>query len=323
MYKIKISESKNKKKYEELDSLKGYIDNKLGLISSSKITMINIKNNLKEVIKNKFQIKKENEDLNKDNINNLDEICDDFARYGLEPEQFIDKILINSTDINISEYSVETICSEISRVENAIKLNKHSCFDYDVTENYRRKEVEYIEKIRELNGFTSEKETLKIKEKRLKKQRLHDFMTGFNEINLNLKEIYQMITFGGDAELEILDPLDPFTEGINLSIRPPNKSWKIIVNLSGGEKTISSLSLVLAFHQYRPTPFYVLDEIDAALDFKNVSIVGHYIKDLTHNAQFVIISLHNNMFELANRLIGICKIENSSKSINLELENEI
>ena len=61
-------------------------------------------------------------------------------------------------------------------------------------------------------------------------------------------------------------------------MRPPKKSWKNISNLSGGEKTLSSLALVFALHHYKPTPLYVMDEIDAALDFKNVSIVANYIK---------------------------------------------
>ncbi len=61
-------------------------------------------------------------------------------------------------------------------------------------------------------------------------------------------------------------------------MRPPKKSWKNICNLSGGEKTLSSLALVFALHHYKPTPLYVMDEIDAALDFKNVSIVANYIK---------------------------------------------
>jgi energy-coupling factor transporter ATP-binding protein EcfA2 len=88
------------------------------------------------------------------------------------------------------------------------------------------------------------------------------------------------------------------------SVRPPRKSWKQIGHLSGGEKTLSSLALVFALHHYRPTPLYVMDEIDAALDFKNVSIVGNYIKERTRNAQFIVISLRNNMFELADRLVG-------------------
>ena len=142
-------------------------------------------------------------------------------------------------------------------------------------------------------------------------------MAGFGVITLKLKEMYQMITLGGDAELELVDSLDPFSEGIVFSVRPPRKSWKNISNLSGGEKTLSSLALVFALHHYRPTPLYVMDEIDAALDFKNVSIVAHYIKERTRNAQFIIISLRNNMFELADRLVGIYKTNNCTKSITI------
>merc|ERR1712154_605189 len=133
-----------------------------------------------------------------------------------------------------------------------------------------------------------------------------------------LKEMYQMITLGGDAELELVDSLDPFAEGIVFSVRPPKKSWKNISNLSGGEKTLSSMALVFALHHFKPTPLYVMDEIDAALDFKNVSIVANYIHQRTKNAQFVIISLRNNMFELANRLVGIYKTNNASKSITID-----
>ncbi|CAB0036865.1 unnamed protein product [Trichogramma brassicae] len=105
----------------------------------------------------------------------------------------------------------------------------------------------------------------------------------------NLKEMYRMITLGGDAELELVDSLDPFSEGIVFSVRPPKKSWKYIQNLSGGEKTLSSLALVFALHHYKPTPVYFMDEIDAALDFKNVSI-------------FIVISHRSDMFELADYL---------------------
>lgn len=155
-----------------------------------------------------------------------------------------------------------------------------------------------------------------------------------------------MITLGGDAELELEDSLDPF-EGIRFSVRPPKKSWKAIANLSGGEKTLSSLALVFALHHYKPTPLYVMDEIDAALDFKNVSIVANYIKvcvgvrrplcgafradhpprlprlpptsaqERTKNAQFIIISLRNNMFELADRLVGIYKTADVTKSVTI------
>ena len=153
--------------------------------------------------------------------------------------------------------------------------------------------------------MTEERNSARRKHEDLRRQRLEMFMDGFGQITLKLKEMYQMITLGGDAELELVDSLDPFSEGIVFSVRPPKKSWKNISNLSGGEKTLSSLALVFALHHFKPTPLYVMDEIDAALDFKNVSIVANYIKERTRNAQFIIISLRNNMFELADRLVGI------------------
>jgi len=167
----------------------------------------------------------------------------------------------------------------------------------------------------ELDQITDLRNTQRQQHEEFRRQRLDEFMSGFSVITSRLKEMYQMITLGGDAELELVDSLDPFSEGIVFSVRPPKKSWKNISNLSGGEKTLSSLALVFALHHYKPTPLYVMDEIDAALDFKNVSIVANYIKERTRNAQFIIISLRNNMFELADRLIGIYKTYNCTKSV--------
>ncbi|CAI2189682.1 17232_t:CDS:2, partial [Funneliformis geosporum] len=114
------------------------------------------------------------------------------------------------------------------------------------------------------------------------------------------------IVCGGIAELEC-DSFDPFCDGVIFSVKPPKKSWKKISDLSGGEKTLCSLSLVLALHHYKPTPICVMDEIDAALDFRNVSIVADYIKERTRDVQFIVISLHNNMYELADHLVGVFK----------------
>merc|ERR1712141_596728 len=164
---------------------------------------------------------------------------------------------------------------------------------------------------------TKKKEEQRRRHDNLRKQRLNSFMDGFGIITAKLKEMYQMITLGGDAELELVDSLDAFSEGIVFSVRPPKKSWKNISNLSGGEKTLSSMALVFALHHFKPTPLYVMDEIDAALDFKNVSIVANYIHQRTKNAQFVIISLRSNMFELADRLVGIYKTYNCTKSVTI------
>ncbi|XP_074924522.1 structural maintenance of chromosomes protein 4 isoform X4 [Chelonoidis abingdonii] len=180
---------------------------------------------------------------------------------------------------------------------------------------YNKKEELYLNRVAELDEITNERDNFRRAYEDLRKQRLNEFMAGFNVITNKLKENYQMLTLGGDAELELVDSLDPFSEGIMFSVRPPKKSWKKIFNLSGGEKTLSSLALVFALHHYKPTPLYFMDEIDAALDFKNVSIVAFYIYEQTKNAQFIIISLRNNMFEIADRLIGIYKTHNTTKSV--------
>ena len=171
-----------------------------------------------------------------------------------------------------------------------------------------------MERVSELEEITQQRDNLCANYEDLRKKRLDEFMGGFTTIRLKLKEIYRTVTLEGDAELELVDSLDPFTEGIVLSVRPPKKSWKNVSNLSGGEKTLSSLSLVFALHEFRATPIYVMDEIDAALDFKNVSIIAHYIKERTKNAQFIIISLRNNMFELCDRLFGIYKVKNCTSA---------
>ncbi|VDL83054.1 unnamed protein product [Schistocephalus solidus] len=185
-------------------------------------------------------------------------------------------------------------------------------------QQYRSKVDLYLSRVAELDHVTDLRNEQLRQEAEAKGTRLSEFMAGFNVITTRLKEMYQLLTQGGDAELELIDSLDPFSEGIVFSVRPPKKTWKSIANLSGGEKTLSSLALVFALHHFKPTPLYVMDEIDAALDFKNVSIVGNYVMERTKDAQFVIISLRNNMFELADRLVGIYKTHNITKSISVD-----
>jgi structural maintenance of chromosome 4 len=216
----------------------------------------------------------------------------------------------------LAEFSKEDLEYEITMLEQERDTLKGEV-NMGAIAHFRKKEKEYAERIQDLDAATKERDEARRHHEQLRRQRLEEFMAGFGIITMKLKEMYQMITLGGDAELELVDSLDPFSEGIVFSVRPPKKSWKDISNLSGGEKTLSSLALVFALHHYKPTPLYVMDEIDAALDFKNVSIVANYIKERTKNAQFIIISLRNNMFELADRLVGIYKTNNATKSVTI------
>lgn len=221
----------------------------------------------------------------------------------------------------LSEEELASASKDQMRATIAVLESEMKALEGDVNlaaiAEYRAKEREWIRRVGELEGVSQARDKSKREFDALRSKRLDDFMAGFRVITLKLKEMYQMITLGGDAELELVDSLDPFSEGIVFSVRPPKKSWKNISNLSGGEKTLSSLALVFALHHYKPTPLYVMDEIDAALDFRNVSIVANYIKERTQDAQFIIISLRNNMFELADRLVGIYKTHDVTKNVTI------
>ncbi|CAK1547708.1 unnamed protein product [Leptosia nina] len=223
--------------------------------------------------------------------------------------------LVVHTSVELEEFSVEELRNRLTAQKARIGDNKPNL---QAIQDFRAKEDLYLKRAAELDEITTKRNEMRNLYDELRKKRTTDFLCGFNTITTKLKEMYQMITLGGDAELELVDSLDPFTEGIIFSVRPPNKSWKNISNLSGGEKTLSSLALVFALHYYKPTPLYVMDEIDAALDFKNISIVANYIKERTKNAQFIIISLRYNMFEACNRLVGIYKTQDCTKSLTVE-----
>eukprot|EP00361_Fabrea_salina_P006434 CAMPEP_0202439884 /NCGR_PEP_ID=MMETSP1345-20130828/36398_1 /ASSEMBLY_ACC=CAM_ASM_000843 /TAXON_ID=342563 /ORGANISM="Fabrea Fabrea salina" /LENGTH=474 /DNA_ID=CAMNT_0049054441 /DNA_START=632 /DNA_END=2056 /DNA_ORIENTATION=- len=204
---------------------------------------------------------------------------------------------------------IETMIQEVNSELEEAKPNLKIISDYRDKKQDKDEKVQMLEDSRE-----AEIEKRKLYNE-LKSKRLHEFTIGFTLISQKLKEMYRMITRGGDAELEFADSTDPFAEGIIFTVRPPSKSWKKMANLSGGEKTLSSLALVFALHHYKPNALYVMDEVDAALDFQNVSVIANYIKSRTKDAQFVIVSLRYQMFELADRLVGVYKTEDVSHSI--------
>lgn len=169
----------------------------------------------------------------------------------------------------LEDMSKDHLVAIIAALEE--KIANTSSIDLAVIAEYRKRCQDLAARTADLNLALRTRDTAKSRLTDLRTMRLTQFMTGFTTISQHLKQMYQLITLGGNAELELVDSLDPFSEGILFSVMPPKKSWKNIGNLSGGEKTLSSLALVFALHVYRPTPLYVMDEIDAALDFRNVS----------------------------------------------------
>jgi structural maintenance of chromosome 4 len=179
------------------------------------------------------------------------------------------KQLPTYTRDELEDKSKDHLVAAIAALEE--KTSNASSIDLTVIGEYRRRCNDLATRTGDLNAALATRDAAKTRLADLRSLRLNQFMTGFTTISGHLKSMYQLITLGGNAELELVDSLDPFSEGILFSVMPPKKSWKNIGNLSGGEKTLSSLALVFALHVYRPTPLYVMDEIDAALDFRNVS----------------------------------------------------
>ncbi|XP_024540797.1 structural maintenance of chromosomes protein 4-like [Selaginella moellendorffii] len=302
------------KQREELESTKKLYNEKKQMVDQLRTGEIDAQDkveDLKGLVKEMDQKMKGFQKKIETSNKALNEHVEQIRKEGIDLDSLNAALEGNQID---SVSSLQTALKNVELLEQQMKAMQPNL---DTIGEYRTKAAHYMERVNELNAVTQECDDLKKHHDDLRKRRLDDFMAGFNIISLRLKEMYQMITLGGDAELELVDSLDPFSEGVVFSVRPPKKSWKNIGNLSGGEKTLSSLALVFALHHYKPTPLYVMDEIDAALDFKNVSIVGHYVKDRTKDAQFIIISLRNNMFELADRLVGIYKTDNCTKSVTI------
>ena len=189
------------------------------------------------------------------------DVCSDLGE-----EQGVEDLPQYTKD-ELQDMSKDALKGEIAILE---ERTQNVNVELGVLAEYRRRVEEHMARSSDLQAAVTSRDTAKKRCDDLRRLRLEGFMTGFSLISLRLKEMYQMITMGGNAELELVDSLDPFSEGILFSVMPPKKSWKNISNLSGGEKTLSSLALVFALHHYKPTPLYVMDEIDAALDFRNV-----------------------------------------------------
>ncbi|XP_038051306.1 structural maintenance of chromosomes protein 4-like [Patiria miniata] len=289
-----------------------------GQLEKSKVELEKLQQQESEIKKRQVEVKHE--------LEKYDSLVKENQQKGKHWKKELGKLelhaLVGETSESLEELSEEQLAGiDTEEVQYEITVCEEQLAKMSpnlaAIQQYKKKEEAYLARVAEYDALTESRNAQRRSLEDMRKQRLDMFMRGFGSINEYLKEMYQMITLGGDAELELVDSLDPFSEGIVFSVRPPKKSWKNICNLSGGEKTLSSLSLVFALHQFKPNPLYVMDEIDAALDFKNVSIVGHYIKERTKNAQFIVISLRNNMFELADRLVGIYKTHNCSKTVSI------
>ncbi|KAM3165351.1 Structural maintenance of chromosomes protein [Lachancea thermotolerans] len=185
-----------------------------------------------------------------------------------------------------------------------------------------------------------ETEKCKTKEKKVNEQfakirrlRKDAFESAFDHVSNAIDDVYRELTrdphstaelAGGNASLTLEDEDEPYLAGIRYHATPPTKRFKDMEFLSGGEKTIAALALLFAINSFQPSPFFVLDEVDAALDILNVERIATYIRQRAlSNLQFIVISLKNTMFEKSQALVGVFRQQrdNTSRALTLNLEN--
>jgi chromosome segregation protein len=146
------------------------------------------------------------------------------------------------------------------------------------------------------------------------------FNEAFQEINTRFKQAFLDLFGGGRGELRLIEEAESADAGIEIVAQPPGKKLQNVLLLSGGEKALTALSLVLALFRFKPSPFCVLDEVDAPLDDANVDRFANMIRLMGENTQFIVITHSKRTMETANQLYGVTMEEPGvSKVVSVRL----
>ncbi|WP_428897487.1 chromosome segregation protein [Parelusimicrobium proximum] len=203
------------------------------------------------------------------------------------------------------------------RIENMGAVNMTAPEEYDALNernNFLKSQIEDLNKakadlkeaIAKINATTKE-----------------NFKYTFEQVRMHFKNIYQTLFRGGEADLVLTEPENLLETGIEIYAQPPGKKLLNINALSGGEKTLTALSLLFAFFTHNPSPFCIMDEADAALDEANVERYANLIKEFSQNTQFIVVTHNKRTMEIAQMLYGITMEENGvSKLMSVNLKDK-
>jgi chromosome segregation protein len=146
------------------------------------------------------------------------------------------------------------------------------------------------------------------------------FREAFTAINANFQQTFATLFGGGRAGISLLDETDPLESGIDIVASPPGKRLQSVMLLSGGEKALTAIALMFAIFRYKPSPFCLLDEIDAPLDDANIGRFVGMLRSMQEHTQFILITHNRKTMEIADRLYGVTMEEPGvSKLISVQL----
>ena len=217
---------------------------------------------------------------------------------------------------------VETIDENLTSLENFIRktereLKSIGAVNFKAIEEFEKFKTEfdgYKEKYEKI--LEEKKAVLKMIEE-IEEKRREIFYKTLEKVSNEFNVVYNKIT-GGTASLVLEDP-NNLESGLIIQANPPGKKLLNIDAMSGGEKALTALAFLFALQRYRPSPFYVLDEVDAALDKENSQKISKWIKYMSKKSQFIVIT-HNDMtLKYADRIYGVTMDEGESKILALEL----
>ena len=193
----------------------------------------------------------------------------------------------------------------VGAIEEYERVSERYNFLNSQREDLIKAEDTILEIIKELDGIMKEK-----------------FIETFDVIKVKFTEVFKKLFGGGNAELSLTNPDDILSTGIDIKALPPGKKLTSISLLSGGEKTLTAISLLFAILMTRPVPFCILDEVEAALDEVNVDNFGKFLNEFKGNTQFIIITHKKKTMEYADVLYGITMQESGvSKLVSVKLED--
>ena len=211
---------------------------------------------------------------------------------------------------------------EIAKIQTECrnKLRAIGHVDLDAVNKYKEVKERYDYMDKQIRDLTASKVELEKIISQLDDEMKTSFIESFNKINENFNRVFCELFGGGYAELQLSDPEDVLNCGIEIKAAPPGKIIKNLMQLSGGEQAFIAIALFFAVLQVNPSPFCILDEIEAALDEANVSRFSEYIKKYTGGTQFILITHRRGTMESANRLYGVTMPEHGiSKILSLNV----